>query len=136
MVKKPPASEGDGRDVGLIPGSGRSPGGGHGNPLQDSCLENPMDRGAQQATAHGVTESWTQLKQLSLHAPSEQLQGQPRGAVGAQLPGRCGGKAGHFEVETNCLRFLWVSSLYSEFLKEKENSFPHPPIIMLKGKIK
>ena len=46
MVKNPPASARDGRDVGSILGSGRSPGGGHDNPLQDSCLGNPMDRGA------------------------------------------------------------------------------------------
>ena len=46
MVKNSPPNAGDVRDVGLIPGSGRSPGGGHGNPLQYSCLENPMDRGA------------------------------------------------------------------------------------------
>ena len=47
-------------DVGSIPGSGRSPGGGHGNPFQYSCLENPMDRGAWWATVHGVAESdWT-----------------------------------------------------------------------------
>ena len=46
MVKNPPARTGDTRDVGLIPGSGRSPGEGNGNPLQYSCLENPMDRGA------------------------------------------------------------------------------------------
>ena len=46
MVKNPPANEGDVRDAGLVPGSGRSPGGGHGNPLQYSCLENPMDREA------------------------------------------------------------------------------------------
>ena len=46
-------------DLGLIPGSGRSPGGGHGNPLQYSCLENPMDRGAWWATVHGVAKSWT-----------------------------------------------------------------------------
>ena len=50
MVKKPPASAGDVGDVGLIPGSGRSPGGGDSNPLQYSCLENPMDRGAWRAT--------------------------------------------------------------------------------------
>ena len=48
-------------DLGLISGLGRSPGGGHGNPLQCSCLENPMDRGAWRATVHGVTESQTQL---------------------------------------------------------------------------
>ena len=56
VVKNPPANAGDIRDVGSIPGSGRSPGGGNGNPLQYSCLENPMDRGAWRATAHGVTE--------------------------------------------------------------------------------
>ena len=48
-------------DLGTIPGSGRSPGGGHGNPLQYSCLENPMDRGAWQTTAHRVTKSQTGL---------------------------------------------------------------------------
>ena len=47
--------------LGLIPGLGRSPGRGHGNPLQYSYLENPMDRGAWQAIVHGVTKSWTQL---------------------------------------------------------------------------
>ena len=46
-------------DLGLIPGSGRFPGEGNGNPLQYSCLENPMDRGVWQATVHGVTKSWT-----------------------------------------------------------------------------
>ena len=50
------------RDVGSIPGSGRSPEEGHGNPLQYSCLENPMDRGAWWATVHSVTKSQTQLK--------------------------------------------------------------------------
>ena len=50
---------GDLRDRGLIPGSGRSPGGGNGNPLQYSCLENPMDRGAWQAIVHGVAKNQT-----------------------------------------------------------------------------
>ena len=59
MVKNPPANVGDLRDEGLIPGLGRSPGGGHGNPLQYSCLENPMDRGAWQATLRGLAESDT-----------------------------------------------------------------------------
>ena len=59
MVKNPPANAGDTRDTGSIPGSGRSPGAGHGNPLQYSCLENPMDRGAWWATVHGLTESDT-----------------------------------------------------------------------------
>ena len=56
MVKNPPASAGDIRVVGVVAQSGRSPGGGHGNPLQDSCLENPMDRGAWQATVQRVSE--------------------------------------------------------------------------------
>ena len=62
MVKNPFASAGELRDAGSIPGSGRSPGGGCGNPLQYPCLENPMDRGAQQITVHGVAKSQTQLK--------------------------------------------------------------------------
>ena len=53
MVKNPPANTGDTRDVGLMSGSGRSPGGGNGNPLQYSCLENPMDRGAWWTVVHG-----------------------------------------------------------------------------------
>ena len=55
-------------DLGSIPGLGRSPGGGHGNPLQYSCLENPMDRGAWQTTVHRVANSRTRLKWLSTHA--------------------------------------------------------------------
>ena len=58
MVKNPPASARDMRDADLIPGLGRSPGGGHGNPLQDSCLENPMDRETWCVTVHGVAKSW------------------------------------------------------------------------------
>ena len=54
MVKNLPANAGDPRDAGLIPGRGRSPGGGHRNPIQYSCLENPMDREAWWATVHGV----------------------------------------------------------------------------------
>ena len=56
VVKNQAASAGDITDSGLIPGSGRSPGGGHGNPLQYSCLGNPMDRGAWRAAVHGVTK--------------------------------------------------------------------------------
>jgi len=59
VVKNLPANVGDARDAGLIPGLGRSPGGGHGNPLQYSCLENPMDRGVWRSTVHGITQSWT-----------------------------------------------------------------------------
>ena len=64
VVKNPPANAGD---MGLVPGSGGSPGGGPDNPLQHPCLENPMERGAWWATVHGATES-TRLKQLSMHA--------------------------------------------------------------------
>ena len=59
MVKNPPANAGDLRDMGLIPGSGRSPKGGHGNPLQYSYLENLMDRGTWLATVHEVAKSDT-----------------------------------------------------------------------------
>ena len=68
VVKNPPASTGDTGDMDSIPGSGRSPGGGHGNPLQHSYLENPMGRGAWQATVHGVAKSWTQLSDLAQSA--------------------------------------------------------------------
>ena len=59
VVKKPPANAGDVRDDSLIPGLGRSPGEGNGNPLQYYCMENPMDRGARRATVHRITLSWT-----------------------------------------------------------------------------
>ena len=58
-VKNLPANAGDSGEAGSIPGSGRSPGGGHDSPLQFSCLENPMDRGAWLATIHGVAKSYT-----------------------------------------------------------------------------
>ena len=76
LVKNPPANA---EDMDSIPGSGRSPGGGHGNPLQHSCLENPMDRGAWWAIVHGVAKSQAQLKRLSVHAStltSKGLRGQ------------------------------------------------------------
>ena len=62
FVKNPLANTRDIRDAGLIPRSGRSLGGGNGNPLWFSCLENPMHRGA-----HSISKSWTQLKQLIMH---------------------------------------------------------------------
>ena len=68
VVKNLPANTGDVRDLGSIPGWGRSPGGEHGNPLQYSCLENPRDRGVCRATVHRVVKSRTRLKQLSTHA--------------------------------------------------------------------
>ena len=71
VVKNLPANAGDIRDMGLIPRLGRSPGGGHGSPLQYSWLENPMDRGAWQATVHRVTKSCTRLKRLSMRMGTE-----------------------------------------------------------------
>ena len=59
--EEPPANAGDVRATGSIPGWGRFSGGGHGNPLQYSCLENPMDRGTCQATVHRVAKNWTPL---------------------------------------------------------------------------
>ena len=70
MVKNLPVYTGDIRDANSIPGLGRSPGGGHDNPLQCSCLENPMDRRAWQATVHRIPKSQTQLKRLSTHVCS------------------------------------------------------------------
>ena len=61
MVKNLPANGGESRDVGLIPGSGRSPGEGNGNPLHYFCRENSVDKGAWWATVHGVANSWTIL---------------------------------------------------------------------------
>ena len=68
VVKNPPANARDLRDTGSIPGSGRSPGGGHGNPLQYSCQENPIDRAAWRATVHRVAKSRKGLKQPSMHS--------------------------------------------------------------------
>ena len=65
MLKNPHPNSGDVRDTGSIPGSGRFPRGGHGNLLQHSCLENPMDRNAWQATVHRVAKGQTRLKQLN-----------------------------------------------------------------------
>ena len=66
VVKNPPANAGNIRDVGSIPGLGRSPGSEHDNPLQYSCLEHPADRGAWWATVHGITKDQTKLKQFSM----------------------------------------------------------------------
>ena len=70
VVKNIAANAGDTRDAYSIPGWGRSPGRGHGNPLQYSCLENPMDREAWLVTAHRVAKSQARPKQLSMHSPT------------------------------------------------------------------
>ena len=71
VVKNQPANAGDIRDMGSIPGLGRSLEGGHGNPFQYSCLENPMDRGGQRNTVHRIVKSQTRLKRLSMLACME-----------------------------------------------------------------
>ena len=84
VVKNQPTNAGDIRDTVFIPGLGRFPAGGHGNPLQYSCLENPKDRRAWQAIVHTVTKSQTGLKRLSTHMKDGGYQG-----LGAQELGRC-----------------------------------------------
>ena len=73
VVKNPPANAGDGRNMGSIPGSGRSCEEGNRNPLQYSRLENPKDRGAWWATVHGVSKSQTRLKRLNMHSHKDQI---------------------------------------------------------------
>ena len=77
VVKNPPANAGNARDLGLIPGLGRSPGEGNGYPLQYSCLETPMDRGKGQTTVHGVAKSQTQLSTHACPFTEEQLRPSP-----------------------------------------------------------
>ena len=66
VVKNPPSNTGDSGDLGSIPGSGRSPGGGNGNPLHYSCMENLMGRGAWRATVHRISKGRTQLSDRAL----------------------------------------------------------------------
>ena len=73
MVRNLPINAEDIRYVGLILGLGRFPGEGNGNPLQYSCLEKPMDRGAWCATIHKITKWWTWLKQLSMHTHNQSI---------------------------------------------------------------
>ena len=74
VVKNLPANPEDIRDAGSAPGSGRFPGGEPGNPLQNSCLENPTDREDWRATVHGVTKSQTEVKQLSTHIHKHKIE--------------------------------------------------------------
>ena len=83
VVKNPPANGGDIRDVGSIPRLGRSPGGGHGNPLRYSCLENPMSREAWWATVHGVAKSRLHKVGLCFLIPGPQPSNPHSEALGA-----------------------------------------------------
>ena len=85
MIKNLPANAGDIRDAGSIPRLGRSPGGGHGNPLQYSHLENPIDRGAWWVTVHPVTESGTRLKRISMKTLQLSV-ACPQGRAAASFP--------------------------------------------------
>ena len=78
VVKNPPANTGDKRDMGSIPASGKSPEGGHGNPLQFSCLKYPMDRGAWWTRVPGVAQSQTRLRDLAAAAASDEESGVQR----------------------------------------------------------
>ena len=89
MVKNPPANAGDGKDAGSIPGSGRSPGGGHGSPLQDSCLQNPMDSAAWRATVHRFEMSQTHLKSLSTSTGIRRWEGGSGGGTCAPVADSC-----------------------------------------------
>ena len=109
-VKNPPATVGDERDSGSIPGSGRSPGGGNGNPLQYSCLENPTDRGAQQATVHGVTQSQTRLERLSTHTHSRPSQTGSEAlgdSLGLDLAQSVGLRPGYLTIYQGPLMLRW-----------------------------
>ena len=94
-VKNLPANAGDVRDMGWIPGLGRSPGGGHGNPLQYSCLKNPVDRGAWQATVDGVTKSQTQLSDWTA----------------ATTPPLCMSSVSETQVNVSLFYFSWFGKL-------------------------
>ena len=94
MVKNLPANAGDAREVGSIPGWGRSPGGGNGNPFQYSCLENPMDRGAcgawwglQSMRSHRIRHSWARSGwHWELHFPSHPICSSPRWVPSTSVP--------------------------------------------------
>ena len=122
VVKNPPVNAGDIRDVGSIPGWGRSPGGGNSNPFQYSCLENLMDRRPWGATVHRVAKSWTRLKQLSTWKKEEPLVGDRRRACMRYVPSR---------KFTNYMeRFITPASLCQQWEVDVRSCFqlvPLPP---------
>ena len=97
--------------MGSIPGLGRFPGGGHGNPFQYSCLGNPMNREAWQATVHKVAQSRTQLKQLSTHAFSPQAE-MREGAHGRGLASQ--GPSSRAHLHTHCSASPWQAASASD----------------------
>ena len=125
VVKNPPANAEDLRDVGSIPGSGRSPGGGHGNPLQYSCLENPMDRGAWRATVHRVAKSQTQLKQLNTHTRKHYKLRLTKGygKKKKNLKGKIGYKTAISSIQ-------FSRSVVSDSLRPHESQHTRPPCLL------
>ena len=109
VVKNLLANAGDARDLGLIPGLWKYPGGGHGNPLQYSCLENPMDRGAWWATVHGVTKSQTRQNGLETQPCSRIVIAFLQGASVFWLHG-C----------SHCLQWFW-SPRNNIYVRESES---------------
>ena len=110
LVKNPPATTGDARDAGLIPASRRSPGEGNGNPLQYSCLKNPMDAGVWRTTVCRVTNSWTQLStDIHVHThthlyPSRYHHNWERAVLKKQLDKRQRQSPHGLSSPANCLR--------------------------------
>ena len=119
------------RDLGSIPESGRSPGGVHGNPLQYSCQENPMDRGAWQATVHRVAKSQTWLKQLSTHACDKCWSGAQLGTMGPCSAGllilRTTEIWGYIILGGEGL--LWIEGYWLHFWPLSTRRQEHPPLL-------
>ena len=137
MVKILPANAGNPRDAGLIPGSGRSPGGRNGNPLQYSCLENPMDRGGWRATVHGATRSQTWLSDFArMHTSlfgmihSNQCLVSPTGSVRRCISLRLSYRQYLFKTLHQTRRKCWVFYLFflrKKFLPEVHTGRPAGP---------
>ena len=143
MLKNLPPNAGDIRDVGSIPGSGRSPGGGHGNPLQCSCLDNPMVRGAWQATVHLEKSPAGSLYFKLLMSPSIQFNLEPGTGIKwfraeARVSRRTAGQAGVHSIPAKGLRISPPSSP-SESLtpgKEMPSILPGPQQRWLENRLK
>ena len=124
VVKNPPVRAGDIRDASSIPGSERPLGGGHGNPLQYSCLEKPMDRGGRWATFHRVAKSQTQLKRLSMHASILSLQGGQNSHQCPYLPATLGL---HSRVRTGAASTQGTSSVVGHSPHHSQSPDSPPP---------
>ena len=126
VVKNLSASAGDTRDAGLIPGLGRSPGGGNGNPLQYFCLENSMDRGAWWAAVHGVVKSWTRLSNFSFtfhfHA-SEKEMATHSSVLAWRIPGTGAWWAAIRGVAQSRTWLTWLSSSSSRSILNLKDEF-------------